>query len=327
MTGIGPYFQEQQRERVRCPDFEVELVVVLLDAHGQTYHVKERPSQGMAPLTKPGPRLYRVSLPRSTRSIGCPVGECEERATTCTNICIHFIHHHMRDTVMIMEEGNRPHPRCPYCDMSVPWAAINRRQPATSLYAQGTESNRRSLAEDESRAGAVTGFRSYDSPLETVSSFKYLGRLLTATDDNRLAVISNLREARKIWYRLDRIFGKEGAYTWTLGHFYVTVFQAIPLFGSETWVVTPPHSAALGGGGGSTVGWQGGSFGRFHNGRQRGRGSTPFLRDVMREGGNEEIEVYISKRQNTVAQYMSTRPILYLCLDTGRRLVSRAPKQ
>ena len=36
--------------------------------------------------------------------------------------------------------------------------------------------------------------QSYDRPLETVSSFKYLGRLLTKTDEKCPDVISNLRD-------------------------------------------------------------------------------------------------------------------------------------
>ena len=37
---------------------------------------------------------------------------------------------------------------------------------------------------------------------------------------------------------MDRILGREGVDTRTLGHFYVMAVQAILLFGSETWVAT-----------------------------------------------------------------------------------------
>ena len=33
----------------------------------------------------------------------------------------------------------------------------------------------------------------------------------------------------------------------------------------------------------------------------------------MREAGQEEVEEYITRRQNTVAQYIVTRPIMDLC--------------
>ena len=43
------------------------------------------------------------------------------------------------------------------------------------------------------------------------------------------------------------------------------------------------------------------------------------LTTVMEEEGFKEIGVYILKRQNTVAQYIATRPILDLCKRTVRR--------
>ena len=39
----------------------------------------------------------------------------------------------------------------------------------------------------------------------------------------------------------------------------------------------------------------------------------------MEEAGFEEMGAYFLKRQNTVAQYIATRPILDLCEETVRR--------
>ena len=79
----------------------------------------------------------------------------------------------------------------------------------------------------------------YEQPLETVSSFNYMRRLLTVTEDNWPAVITNLWKDRNIWYLLGQILGQEGADTRVLGHFYVSVVQDILMFGLEMWVVTP----------------------------------------------------------------------------------------
>ena len=38
---------------------------------------------------------------------------------------VHFWHRNVRDTVVILEEGNLPHPRCPMCDMLVLWRSLN----------------------------------------------------------------------------------------------------------------------------------------------------------------------------------------------------------
>ena len=51
-----------------------------------------------------------VSLTRSAGFIGCPVEGYEGWKMTRTNIRIHFVHCHMWDTIVIMEEGKCPHP-------------------------------------------------------------------------------------------------------------------------------------------------------------------------------------------------------------------------
>ena len=41
-------------------------------------------------------------------------------------IHMHFCHRHVWDTVVILEEGNLPHRRCPLCNMLVLWRSLNR---------------------------------------------------------------------------------------------------------------------------------------------------------------------------------------------------------
>ena len=116
---------------------------------------------------------------------------------TRTNLRIHCVHCHVWDMVVITEESNLPHPQCPDCDMFLPWTALNRCHPETSLCAWGVERKGRQLMEEESQAGAVTEFWAYDRPLKIVLSFNYLGRLLTETDDNWQAAIANIWKTRK----------------------------------------------------------------------------------------------------------------------------------
>ena len=102
------------------------------------------------------------------------MGGCDGRATTCTNLQIYFVPHLVRDNVVILEEGNRPQPCFPVCDMFVNWAALNHRHPAMALCARGEERKRRRLEEEEPREGTVMTVWDYDRPLGIVSSFKYL---------------------------------------------------------------------------------------------------------------------------------------------------------
>ena len=114
-----------------------------------------------------------------------------------TNIWIHFVHCHMRYTVVILDGGNHTHTCFPEFEMFIPWAELNGHHPMTALCAHGVYGNRRRLDKEEDQAGKVTAFRAYDRPLETVFSFKYLGCLMAATNDNWMAVITHIWKARK----------------------------------------------------------------------------------------------------------------------------------
>ena len=82
--------------------------------------------------------------------------------------------------------------------------------------------------------------------LETVTLFKYMGRVMMAGDDDWTAVAGNLRKAQKSWTRMTRILGREGADPSIFGLFLKSVVQAVLLFGLEAWVLTPHMERALG---------------------------------------------------------------------------------
>ena len=67
------------------------------------------------------------------------------------------------------------------------------------------------------------------------TTFRYLGRVLTAGDDDWIAVVGNLRKTRKIWGRLSRILSQEGVDPKVSGSFYKAVAQSVLLFGAEMW--------------------------------------------------------------------------------------------
>ena len=95
------------------------------------------------------------------------------------------------------------------------------------------------MEEEEIRAGAEAVITAYGIPLAPVTSFKYLRRVLSEADNNWIAVVSNLRKVWRKWARITRVLSREGADVQTLGRIYVAVIQAVPLYGSETWVLTP----------------------------------------------------------------------------------------
>ena len=145
-------------------------------------------------------------------------------------------------------------------------------------------------------------FEAYGEPLENITTFRYLRRVLTAGDNEWLAVVGNLGKARKSWGRLSQILSREGEDPKVLLKFYKAVAQAVLLFGAETWVLTPRMERALD---------------RFHHRvaqritrrQQRrqvdGRWEYSPLEEAMGEAGFEGISKSVTRRQNTVAQYIA----------------------
>ena len=88
-------------------------------------------------------------------------------------------------------------------------------------------------------------FEAYGAPIESVTEFKYLGRILTATDDNWPAVVGNLGKARRSWGCLSRALSREGADPKVSRAFYTAVTQSVLLFWAEMWVLTPRMEKAL----------------------------------------------------------------------------------
>ena len=102
----------------------------------------------------------------------------------------------------------------------------------------------------------------------------------------------------------------------SVGEFFKAVVQQVLLFGAETWVVSPRMERALS------------SFihgaARRITGRQPRRGWDekwfyPLLEGAMKEAGFTEVRTSINRRQNTVAQYIATRPLLDLCEGATQR--------
>ena len=89
------------------------------------------------------------------------------------------------------------------------------------------------MEEEELQESTERAFHTYVKPLEAVTSFKYLGGVITTGEDNWPAVVGNLRNAWKIWARLARILGREGEDLKVSGMLFKVVFQAVFIFWSE----------------------------------------------------------------------------------------------
>ena len=81
---------------------------------------------------------------------------------------VHFMHRHVHNTVVILEEGNLPLPQCPRCDLQVSRRALNGRHLGTNQCRTGAERKIRSLAAAEGEAASVRAFKAYGRRLDSV---------------------------------------------------------------------------------------------------------------------------------------------------------------
>ena len=200
LTGLGKTYTERQRERVACGECGTVIAVGSMSSHLMTRHGKSATRRHLwSPQTNGGPRTYKMHFPAKGGRRRCPVERCTGVLATRAAMRVHFVHQHVHNAMVILEEGNLSLPRCPRCDLQVSRKALNRRQLGTSQCGTGTERKRRQLAEAEMRVTSEKAFHAYGVQMRAVTEFKYLGRVLTNTDNDWPAVASNIQKARANW--------------------------------------------------------------------------------------------------------------------------------
>ena len=157
---------------------------------------------------------------------------------------------------------------------------------------------------------AETIFYVQGVPIETVSEFKYLGRVVKNDDDDWPAVNQNVKKATATWGRICKILSKEGANPKVMATVYKAVVQAVLLYGSESWVLSLAMETKLQ------------SFhrrcARYITGqhiRQNPDGSwtCPSSASVLQKAGLWSIQEYIQRRRSAVKKYAQSKFIYQQC--------------
>ena len=188
---------------------------------------------------------------------------------------------------------------------------------SSTLCRDGIALKRQREAATEAVEALGVTFTAYGDELERVEVFKYLGRLMAMDDNDRQAVRSNMRKARKVWARLSRLLRMDNATPRVCGMFYKATIQAVLLFGSETWNLTPTALKQLEGFHVKAA-WRMAKENKPFLDPETDTWHYPSTKDVFEEVGLFTIEHYIQVRRQTIANYIVHRPIFSMCTGAER---------
>jgi hypothetical protein len=229
----------------------------------------------------------------------------------------HFNHRHPRDSICILEEGAGPLPRCELCGLHTTYRHLNTTHPDSRACAEGQRRRRQAVAREDARRAQEQLFYADGLPLDSVCTFKYLGRQISYDDSDWLAVLGNVRKAKAKWAMVSRVLCRQGASPRVSAMFYKAIVQSVLLFGSDSWVLTESMIHLLN---------------AFHHRMARQitgyrarycritqEWSAEDIGVVLASAGMFSIVEYISRRRNTIAEYIATRPIFQAASTASRR--------
>ena len=137
--------------------------------------------------------------------------------------------------------------------------------------------------------------------LERVEVFKYLGRLISFDDADNQAMWSNLKKAQGCWARVSRVLRAENATPKTCGMFYKATVQAVLLYGSETWSLSPSSMKRLEGFH-IRAAWQ--MSGKRPERNVDGSWTYPRSEEVLEAVGMKSIAHYVDVQRQTIANFI-----------------------
>jgi len=306
-----------KRRRVECEFCGASLAAGSYRGHLETQHDVFRSfvlSRDIV-IDRPAVVYRAIELPSVDKYI-CPVPTCAGETSTKWALRRHFLDRHPQDLVVLPSEGSVPFPKCERCGMQTEIGALYGQHRHTRLCREGWIRKKQHEAAEAARVALRKTFTAYGEDLERVEVFKYLGRLLAYDDNDSQAMRSNLKKARKSWARVSRVLRAENAAPKVCGVFYKATVQAVLLFGSETWKLSPLSLKSLEG---------------FHIRAARrmagmqparnpdGTWTYPNSKDVLKAVGLKTIGEYIGVRRETIARFIVDRPIFALCRVGERR--------
>ena len=323
IEGVGESHRERSLQKVKCELCGVEVNRQHLKVH-QTRptcstgrkdyqatllnHVAEMSRDPPESIEVEEPvSQYRINMDGVTETTNCPVVNCPFGAVLFGGMRKHFRARHIRDTIIVEEEGRLP--RCVGCGLFQRNVGAKHQQTADCIRWTKIRKDREADKVNKETI-AETVFYVQGVPIEIVSEFKYLGRVVKNNDDDWSAVNQNVKKATATWGRVCKILSKEGANPKAMATVYKAVVQAVLLYGSESWVLSLTMEKKLQ------------SFhrrcARYITGQHIRQNpdeswTCPSSSSVLLKAGLWSIQEYIQRRRSTVMKYAQSKFIYRQC--------------
>jgi hypothetical protein len=151
----------------------------------------------------------------------------------------HFRDNHPMDLFKVPKEGRFD--RCKRCGMQV--HPLYPRHQLSKEFQVGVERRRQREVAVTAALALRQQFTIHGDVLEQVEFYKYLGWMMAQDDNNTQAVRAQLRKARATWAWVGKVLRGENTPPTVAAKFYLAIVQAILLYGSKTWVISPQAMA------------------------------------------------------------------------------------
>lgn len=170
------------------------------------------------------------STDRFCSRIGCPY-----TASSNSALRYHFARMHPKDTLIGMDEALQ---KCPKCGVFIRGDMSLTSHWRTQVCSSFQKRNERVRVNTSNKWMSQHELNIDNVTLERVPDFKYIGRMMTDTNDDWLTILFNIKKDRKRWAcisKLLRCFKISRTYAST---YYKVVVLTVLLYGSETWVIS-----------------------------------------------------------------------------------------
>jgi hypothetical protein len=182
-----------------------------------------------------GPRHFDVTWNQDDDMMKCPVPLREKWRPHQGSMRKHFCFRHY-DQGLSFNGDTRSYEKCELCMKYVqPRKLAHHHESKYCRTGNGRRQTRAMIAEALLPAPA---FFIDQTPLERVTKFRCLGRILSQDDHDLSACVRNIQRAKAKWTAVSKVMKREGASKKSFARFYLVIVSTVLLYKSDTWVVT-----------------------------------------------------------------------------------------